>query len=122
MISRIPALEFLHSLVGSYAESDGAARLRIWRCGYGVAIDLSNGEKSILCGVAGASNQHVECFVQIGLPNVTRTLGQLEDGATLCLAAEEVPIEFRLTKVSGGLRVTIAFDGEEKASYALRAA
>lgn len=122
MISRILALEFLQGLVGSYAELAGPVKLRIWCCGYGVAIDLAEGDKTILCGVAGAFNQDIECFVQIGLPNVTRTMGRLTDKATLSLVAEEPPIEFRFTKTAGSLLVSIAFNGEQRASYALPAA
>ncbi|MEK8035023.1 hypothetical protein AACH06_29760 [Ideonella sp. DXS29W] len=122
MISRIPALEFLQRLVGSYAELAGPVKLRVWRCGYGVAIDLTEGQKTILCGVAGAFNQDIEYFVQIGLPNVTRTTGRLANKSTLCLVAAEPPVEFRFTKATGSLLVSIAFNGEEKASYALPAA
>lgn len=122
MISRVPALEFLQSLCGTYAEPAGTARLRVWRCGYGIAIDLTEAEKTILCGVAGAFNQDIECFVQIGLPNVTRTTGRLLNKTTLSLVAEEPPIEFRFARDEGFLNISVSLDGEAKASYVLSAA
>jgi hypothetical protein len=122
MISRIPALEFLQSLVGSYAEPSSHVKLRIWRCGYGATIELTEGEKTILCGVAGAFNQDIECFAQVGLPNVTRTVGRLSGKAALCLVADNLPLEFQFAKAQGGLVVSIIFNGQEKASYAMAAA
>lgn len=119
MISRIPALEFLHRLVGDHAVAGGAAKLRIWRCGYGIAIDLAEGDKTVLCGVAGAFGSEIECFVHIGLPNVTRMVGRLTGESTLHLVAEELPIEFRFAKVAGSLLISITFNGQEKAAYAL---
>jgi hypothetical protein len=122
MISRIPALEFLRNVCGSYSDHSTETGLRIWACGYGVAIDLTAKNKTILCGVAGAFNQDIECFVHIGLPNITRTVGKKLSDSELRLVGEEPPIEFRFTRQEGGLAVVILFEGQEKAAYALRAA
>jgi len=119
MIARIPSLEFLHSLCGSFVGAEGLVSLRICRCGYGVALDLTDGGKSTLCGVAGACGSGVECFIQFGLPNVTRTVGTLLNESTLSLAAEEPRIELRLSRQEGGLVATIALDGKAKVAYAL---
>lgn len=122
MISRIPALDLLRSLCGTYVDPAGETSLRIWSCGYGVALDLTSKGRSILCGVAGASGQDIECFVQIGLPNVTRTIGSKMSDSELRLLADEPPIEFHLTKNVGAIAVTILFDGQVKGAYALHAA
>jgi len=122
MISRIPALELLRELCGSYADVGAGVSLRIWPCGYGAAIDLTSKDRTILCGVAGAFGQQIECFVQIGLPNVTRTIGTMISEMELRLVGEEPPIEFRFTRTSGRIDVAILFDGQPKAAYALHAA
>ena len=76
MITRIPALEFLQFICGSYEDKNNETRLRIWGCGYGVAIDLSTKGKSTFCGIAGTCSQEIECFAQIGLPNLARLVGK----------------------------------------------
>ncbi len=117
MISRIPALEFLQSLAGSYTETLRNARLRVWHCGHGVAIDLILGEKTVLCGVAGAFNQAVECFVLTGLPNVSRALGRMASESALHLTVEDLPIEIRFAGAKEHLLVSVSLQGQEKASY-----
>jgi hypothetical protein len=91
-------------------------------CGYGAANDLASKGRSILCGVAGASGQEMECFVQIGLPSVTRTIGSKISEAELRLVGDEPPIEFRFTRKVAAVDVTILFHGEVKGAFALRAA
>ena len=122
MLSRIPALEFLRNICGTYSDQSSQTDLRVWSCGYGVAVDLTTNKKTILCGVAGAFNQDIECFVQIGLPSVTRTVGKKVSDSELRLVGEEPPIEFRFTKKASGLGVAILFEGQLKGAYELQAA
>jgi hypothetical protein len=72
MLAIIPALDFMRSICGAYRSHEPAASLRVWSCGYGIAMDLAEGKKTKLVGVIGAHGNGVECFVQMGLPNVMR--------------------------------------------------
>ena len=121
MISCIPALELLRAFCGTYAARGGEAGLRIWPCGYGAAIDLTAKGKTILCGVAGACGQDIECFVQVGLPNVTRTIGRKVSDVELRLVGDEPPIEFRFVRKADGIDVAILFEGQLKGAYELHA-
>ena len=121
MISRIPALEFLRQICGLHEDSTNAVKLRVWACGYGVAIDLTVKGKSILCAVAGAFRQEVECFAQIGLPNVIRLVGDKTSENQLKLIGMEPPIEFHISREQSSLQVVILYEGQVKATYVLSA-
>jgi hypothetical protein len=120
MISIIPSLDFMRSLCGTYQSPEGTAELRVWSCGYGVAIDLKGEKKTELVGVVGAFNNVVECFVQIGLPNVIRFVGQKTADASIEFIAEDPPFSIVLVKQSGKAFISISLGGEEKVSYVLQ--
>ncbi len=119
MISRIPALEFMQSLPGNYRSADNEVELRVWLCGYGVAIDLRTKAKVQLVGVIGACGTRIECFAHIGLPNVVRFVGDAVTGDSVHLVAEELSIELTLRSEVNGLFVGVSLHQNQKPSYLL---
>ena len=121
MISIIPALELMRSFGGIYKSATGHAELRIWPCGYGVALDLRSDKKTELVGVIGAHNTGVECFAQIGLPNVIRLVGLKTSDVGIQFNADDFPLSIVFLREPGVVHVTITLHGQEKASYVLHA-
>jgi hypothetical protein len=122
MISVIPALDFVRSLCGNYKAEAGQAELRVWACGYGVALDLRGEKKTEFVGVVGASNGGIECFGQVGLPNVVRFVGGKTSETQIQLAADDLPLIMKISKEAGLVRVVISLNNVEKVSYAMQAA
>jgi hypothetical protein len=119
MIAVIPALEFMRALSGTYRAS-GAQVLRVWKCGYGVALDFQVGETSQWVCVVGAFHQTVECFAHFGLPNVVRLTGEMQSATSLTLTADdELPISLTLSGSMKEINVKVIFNGEERASRVL---
>jgi hypothetical protein len=122
MISIIPPLDFMRSLCGAYKASTGQAELRIWSCGYGVALDLRGEKKTELVGVVGAFNSVVECYAQVGLPNIVRFVGQKTAGSAIHFIADDLPLSMDLTREPGLVRIIMSLHGQKKVSHELRAA
>ena len=122
MISVIPALDFVRSLCGSYKAMASPAELRVWTCGYGVALDLRGERKTEFVGVVGAFNGGIECFGQVGLPNVVRFVGGKTSDAQIKMAADDVPLAMEISKADGLVRIVISLNDVEKISYAMQAA
>lgn len=122
MLTVIPALDFMRSLSGGYKAESGKAELRVWACGYGVAVDLHGEKKTELVGVVGAYNGTVECYAQVGLPNVIRFVGSKASEASIHFASEDLPLEWQISRDGQILRVTVSLQGQEKVAHVLRAA
>ena len=122
MLTIIPTLDFMHSICGSYKADAGNAELRVWACGYGVAVDLRGHKKTELVGVVGAFNNTVECYAQVGLPNVIRFVGNKTSQSSVHFACEDMPLEWHISKDTQILRVTVSLQGQEKVAHVLRAA
>lgn len=119
MITRIPALEFMQGLVGTYRAQAEQVELKVWRCGYGVAIELSSQSKVQMVGVIGACGPGIECFAQFGLPNVVRLHTQAKSGNGVVFQAEEPPIELGLSSQGSSVEFHLWLAGHEKASHVL---
>jgi len=117
MLAILPALNFMRDACGSYRSEDPPASLRIWPCGYGVAIDLADERKTKMVGVIGADGNGVECFMQFGLPNVIRLTGQLDSKQTIRLAAAEPVIDILISRGTDGLRFSFSLQDREQAAY-----
>ena len=117
MLAIIPALDFLRSLTGDHSSGESAARLRVWKCGYGVAMDLNDGKKSQLVGVIGAHGNGVECFAQVGLPNVMRFRGDLTTKDALRFECDDLPVVVTITREQASIYVAITLQGEQKAAH-----
>jgi hypothetical protein len=98
VISVIPALDFVRSLCGTYKAVVGSAELRVWACGYGVALDLHDERKTEFVGVVGAFNDGIECFGQVGLPNVVRFAGGKTSDAQIQMTADDLPLAMEISK------------------------
>ncbi|MES3020607.1 MAG: hypothetical protein V4857_03375 [Pseudomonadota bacterium] len=122
MISVIPSLDFMHSLCGTYKAVEGHAELRVWTCGYGVALDLRGAKKTEFVGVVGAFKTFVECYAQIGLPNVVRFVGEKKSDFIILFTGEDVPLSMELSRENGLVSVTISLSGKEKVYHVMRAA
>lgn len=85
-------------------------------------MDLTVKGESILCAVAGALRQEVECFAQIGLPNVIRLVGDKTSENQLKLIGMEPPIELHISREQSSLQVVILYEDQVKATYVLSAA
>jgi len=121
MLAIIPALDFLRSLTGDHSSNESAARLRVWTCGYGVAIDLDDGKKSQLVGVVGAHGNGVECFAQVGLPNVLRFRGDMTTKDELRFECDELRFVVTIAREPTAIHVTVALHGEQKAAHVFQA-
>lgn len=122
MLAIIPALDFLRGLSGDHSSNESAARLRVWKCGYGVAIDLVDGKKSQLVGVIGAHGNGVECFAQVGLPNVLRFRGEMTMKDELRFECDDLPFVVTIARKSAAIYVAVTLQGEEKAAHVFQAA
>jgi len=94
----------------------------VWACGYGVALDLRGERKTEFVGVVGAFDGGIECFGQVGLPNVVRFVGGKTAEAKIQLAADDLPLAMEISKEDGLVRIAISLNDVEKVSYAMRAA
>lgn len=121
MLSIIPALDFLRSLSGDHSSTESTARLRVWRCGYGIAIDLDDGKKSQFIGVVGVHGSGIECFAQIGLPNVLRFKGNLTAMDAIRLDCEDLPVVVSISRASASIHVAITLSGRQKAEHVFQA-
>ena len=121
MISIVPSLEFMRGLCGTYKGSTGQAELRIWACGYGVALDLRGERKTELVGLVGAFNNIVECYAQVGLPNVVRFVGQKTSDTAIRLIADELALSLDISCEPGIIRIAISLHAQEKVAHVLRA-
>jgi hypothetical protein len=121
MITIIPALDFIRGLCGTYRSEDSKAELRIWGCGYGVALDLRGEKRTEFVGVVGAFGEVIECYAQVGLPNVVRFVGGKESKEILHLAADDLPLTMDIYQTSGVLKISISLNGSEKVCHALHA-
>ena len=122
MLAIIPALDFLRSLSGDHSSDESAARLRVWKCGYGVAIDLDDGEKSQWVGVMGAHGSGVECFAHVGRPNVLRFRGDLTTKNALRFECDDLPFVVTIAREPASIHVAITLHGEQKAAPLFQAA
>jgi hypothetical protein len=120
MISIIPALDFMRGLGGTYRAVNGHAELRIWSCGYGVALDLRGERKPEMVGVIGAYGEVIECLAQIGLPNVIRLVGRKVTDACVRFEADDIGISMTVSRELAKVHIAIALDGDEKRSYILQ--
>ena len=121
MLTIIPALDFMRSICGSYRSTESAATLRIWPCGYGLAIDLVDDGKTKLVGVVGASGTGVECFAQFGLPNVIRLAGQLDAPATIRFVCEDPALEVSIAREAPSVQFALSIQRNERARYRFNA-
>lgn len=121
MLTIIPALDFMRSICGSYHSTETAATLRIWPCGYGMAIDLVDNGKTKLVGVVGASGAGIECFAQFGLPNVIRLTGQLDAKTAMRLVCEDPVLEVSIVREAPSVRFSVSIAGNERALYRFNA-
>jgi hypothetical protein len=122
MLVIIPALDFMRSLSGIYKAEAGSAELRVWACGYGVAVDLRGDRKTELVGVVGVYNSTVECYAQVGLPNVIRFVGHKTSESSIHFTSEDLPLEWHISRGAQSLRVTVSLQGQEKVAHVLHAA
>jgi hypothetical protein len=117
MISYIPSLEYMRHLCGAYSDMGTDSELTVWRCGYGVALEIRQRDKSQLVAVIGANKQGVECFALFGLPNAIRLVGELKDKASIHFTGADYPFGFSLTNKPDGLVLQLSYEGTPKAEY-----
>ncbi|MEJ2791487.1 MULTISPECIES: hypothetical protein [unclassified Pseudoxanthomonas] len=122
MITRIPALEFMQNLIGTYSSSDGLASLLITRVGYGQIIEFRLGDKVQIAGVVGASGNSVELFVQLGLPNVVHLTGQLRSQTEISFEALDLPMGLVLARDRDNITLTTSFKGKPGTNHVLQRA
>lgn len=122
MIAVVPALSFLGSLCGDYACAESEVRLRIWKCGHGVAIEVRDGGKSPFTGLVGAHGITVECFALIGMPNVLRLAGDLASKTAIRFECDDMPVALSIVRDHDELRLSITFSGVERVAHAFRRA
>jgi hypothetical protein len=117
MISYIPSLEYMRHLCGEYADLGTNSELTVWRCGYGVALEVRQRNRSQLVAVIGADNQGVECFALFGLPNAIRLVGELKNKASIQFTGANYPFGLSLTNVPDGLVLQVSYEGTPKTEY-----
>jgi hypothetical protein len=122
MISVIPSLDFMRSLCGVYTASSGSAELRVWSCGYGVALDLRGEKKAEFVGVVGAYGGVVDCHALVGLPNVIRFVGDKVSESRIRFTGEGLPLLMEISREPDLIHITISLNGQEKVSHVLRSA
>jgi hypothetical protein len=123
MLQTVPELTFLRALSGDYRNAGATEFLRIRRCGYGVTLETSDERKTRMVGVVGAvgaGGHGVECFAQMGMPNVYRLLGHLESATSLRLASDGFGIALTVAHENGAVRMAIVFEGLERAAHEFR--
>jgi len=122
MITRIPALEFMQHLIGTYRSSDGLASLLVTRVGYGQLVDFRLGDKVQLAGVVGAYGDSVELFAQLGLPNVVRLSGSLRSQTEISFEASDLPMGLALASEGDTLTLTTSLNGAPRTNHVLQRA
>ena len=116
MIAIIPALNFMRSLCGSY-RSEPVATLRIWACGYGIAMDLAEEGQTLWVCVFGACGDCLDCFGQFGLPYVLRLTGQLTSKTAMGFECDDLSLTVSIVRHAEGLHLAMAVQGNERAAY-----
>ncbi len=117
MITIIPALDFMRGICGSYRSVEPIATLRVWTCGYGIAIDLADERKTKLVGVIGASGDGIECFAQFGLPNVLRLSGQLLSNGAVRFHCDDPIIDVLIVRDAKWVQLSVSLHGNQTAAY-----
>ena len=98
MLIHIPALEFIRHIVGEYqTKKEPMKFLKIWQCGYGVVFEIKSVEKSDIVAVVGIHQSEIECFAQVGLPNIIHMLGKMTSSE----------INFEATDPAIGIRISL---------------
>ncbi|PPU68743.1 hypothetical protein [Xanthomonas pisi] len=120
MITRIPALEFMQNLIGTYHSSDGLASLLVTRVGYGQLVDFQLGGKVQLAGIIGAHGNSVEMFAQFGLPNVVRLSGSLRSQTEISFEASDFPTSLVLAREGETLTLTSSLNGAPRTNHVLQ--
>jgi hypothetical protein len=120
MITRIPALEFMQAIVGSYQTQDQLVKLQVTGCGYGQSVQLLSNNKVQMAGIIGAAGNGIELYAHVGLPNVLKLTGQLEAANTVAFQENELPITIRFTRNSDSLTLVITLHDAQKISHVLQ--
>lgn len=120
MITRIPALEFMQHLVGTYRSPDDAASLQVTRSGYGQMVEFRVGGKVQITGVVGAAGESVELFALLGLPNVIRLSGHLRSQTDIAFEASDLPMSLLLSRDGDTLTLTVSFSDTPRAQHVLQ--
>jgi hypothetical protein len=108
MISRVPGLELMQHLAGTYAAAGNSVQLQIERCGYGFALVLRSDAKLELSGVVGAAGQsELECYAVVGLPNLVRIVGRQPTNSSLKFSSDDAPLDLLLEDSPGGATATL---------------
>ncbi|MEA9579510.1 hypothetical protein VC218_11495 [Xanthomonas nasturtii] len=122
MIIRIPALEFMQNLIGTYCSGDGLASLLVTGVGYGQIVDFRLRDKIQIAGVIGASGYSVELLAQLGLPNVVRFSGSLRSKGEISFEASGLPIGLVISREGDTLTLITSFNGAPPTNYVLQRA
>ena len=125
MITRVQALEFIHSKEGRYCNADASVEVLIRRYGKGLSLEIHGPGESHFLGVIGVRGDGLECFALVGLPNVLHFTVRFEPVAQsgpdgrIEFNNEAVQLSLALNFV--GLSVTFEYDvgGSGKGSFAL---
>jgi hypothetical protein len=117
VISYIPSLEFMRHLCGTYADGETSSELTVWRCGYGVVVEVRQHNRSNLVAVIGADSQGVECYALLGLPNAIRLSGELKDGTSIEFNGTNYPFGLSFANQPHGLQLLVSYEGALKAQY-----
>jgi hypothetical protein len=120
MIAIIPALDFMHGLRGNYSSNNSEATLRVRNCGYGLALEVGDGKKTQFVGVIGVHGTGIECFAQMGLPNVLRLTGDLVSKHEIRLACDDLPFAMSIVGGRDEFRLAITLSDVEKVAHVFR--
>ena len=123
MLQSVPELNFMRALGGDYRNQRATDHLRIWKCGYGVALETRDARRTRLVGVIGAvgpGGAGVEFFAQAGMPNVLRLVGRHTSATSVRFDCDDLAIALTIAKGADAVRLAIAFEGVEKYAHEFR--
>jgi hypothetical protein len=125
MITRVPALEFIHSKAGRYCNADLSVEVLIRTYGKGISLEINGPRGSHSLGVIGVRGDGLECFSLVGLPNVVHFTGRLErvtqsgpDGR-IEFNSEVAQVSLTLSFVGPSVTLEICVGSWSKESFAL---
>jgi hypothetical protein len=128
MITRVPALEFIHSKVGRYCNADSSVEVIMRRYGYGLSMEINGPGKSRSLGVIGVRDGDLEYCAMVGLPNIVHFTGRFKrvsqagGEGTIEFSSEEAQVSLTLSFVGTSLALEIDVGSSARESFALQKA
>ncbi len=109
----------MRSMAGHYKHAEAPIALTIKPCGYCLAIEFANDNKTPFTGVAGASGHLLELFAHVGIASIVRLVGEVRSATELEFVAVDFPVKVLIHKGPDSVQFTLFFEAEERFSYLL---